>query len=164
MSRKNTKPFPKLQISDLEKHPIWETLVDDDADDPSVFPIDTLPVTHLTGRLVGTRVKLANGDRLWAMLFNLDLTDARKTDQLVQLRIERKGKWFWLARYWDVDYDRSGPEALATFLGLSVDETFPITYDITGIATGLQPVVSGQLSKEPRQRLPRDEIIRMAVP
>lgn len=98
MSRKNTKPFPKLQISDLEKHPIWETLVDDDADDPSVFPIDTLPVTHLTGRLVGTRVQLANGDRLWAMLFNLDLKDARKTDQLVQLRIERKGEWFWLAR------------------------------------------------------------------
>ena len=38
------------------------------------------------------------------------------------------------------------------------------TYDITGLTTGLQPVVSGQLSKEPRQRLPRDEIIRMAVP
>ena len=84
---------PDFRSRETSKHPIWETLVDDDADDPSVFPIDTLPVTDLTGRLVGTRVKLANGDRLWAMLFNLDLKDARKTDQLVQLRIERtKGR------------------------------------------------------------------------
>lgn len=98
------------------------------------------------------------------MLFKVDLTDSRKTEHLVQLRIEHNGAWFWLARYWDIDADRNGPDALAQFLGVSVDEVFPIHYDLTGIATGLPSVFKGQILKEPHERLPRGEIIRMSVP
>jgi hypothetical protein len=75
----------------LEHHPVWETILDDKADDPSVFPVDSQPVTNLDSRLVATRVHLANGKQAWAMLFNVDLTDSRKTEHLVQFRIEHNG-------------------------------------------------------------------------
>jgi hypothetical protein len=159
----NAKLFPLIRVSDLEQHPVWETILDDEADDPSVFPVDALPVTNLGSRFVATRVHLANGKQVWAMLFNVDPTDSRKTEHLVQLRIEHNGAWFWLARYWDIDADRNGPDAFAQFLGLSVDEVFPIHYDLTGLAIGLPSVIKGQILKEPRERLPEDEIIRMCV-
>ena len=163
MSIENSKLFPLVQISDLKKHPVWEDILDDGADDPSVFPVEPMPVADLARRFVGTCVKLANGSFVWAMLFNLDVTDARKTEQFLHLRIERDGEWFWLARYWDVDYERRGPEVLGTFLGLSVDEIFPISYDVRRYSGGDSTVLAGEVPKEPRERLPIDVIIRMAV-
>jgi hypothetical protein len=160
----NAKLFRLIQVSDLEQHPVWETILDDEADDPSVFPVQPLPVINLDSRFVATRVRLANEQLVRAMLFNVDLTDSRKTEHLVQIRIEHNGEWFWLARYWDVDAESNGPEALAQFLGFSVDEVFPIHYDLTGLATGLASVIKGQIPKEPGERLPRDEIITMCVP
>jgi hypothetical protein len=160
----NAKPFPLIQVSDLEKFPVWEDILDDEADDPSAFPVTQMPVSSLERRFVAARVKLANGNLLWAMIFNLDVASPRKTDQFIQLRIERHGEWFWLARYWDVDYKRSGPKALATFLGLSVDEVFPITYDVREYVKVDSSALVGQVPKEPRERLPREEIIKMAVP
>jgi hypothetical protein len=160
----NAKLFPLIRVSDLEQHPVWKAILDDEADDPSVFPVHSLPVTNLDSCFVAIRVHLANGKQVWAMLFDVILTDSRKTEHLVQLRVEHNGAWFWLARYWDIDADRNGPEALAQFLGLSVDEVFPIHYDLTGLATGLPSAIKGQIPKEPRERLPKDEIIRMCVP
>jgi hypothetical protein len=160
----NAKLFPLIRASDLEQHPVWETILDDEADDPSVFPVDSLPVTNLDSRFVATCVRLENGKQVWAMLFGVDLTDSRKTEHLLQLRIEHNGAWFWLARYWDIDADRNGPSALAQFLGLSIDDVFPIHYDLTSLVTGLPSVIKGQIPKEPLERLPEAEIIRMCVP
>src|SRR5271167_3635087 len=109
MEPDNSKLFPSLQISDLKLNPVWEAILDDEADDPSVFPVQPLPVTSLKGRFVATRVQLANGALHWAMLFDVDVSDVRKTAQFLHLRIESNGEWFWLARYWDVDYSRNGP-------------------------------------------------------
>jgi hypothetical protein len=160
---KSVKLFPLICASDLEQHPVWEAILDDEADEPSVFPIESLPVTNLDSRFAATRMRLANGKHLWTMLFNVDLTDSRKTEHLVHLRIERNGTWFWLARYWDVDIDRNGPYALAQFLALSIDEVFPMHYDLTGVATGLPSVIKGQITREPRERLTEHEIIKMIV-
>ena len=160
----NAKLFPLIQAADLEQHPVWETILDDEADDPSAFPVQPLPVINLDSRFVATRVRLANERLVWAMLFNVDLTDSRKTEHLIQLRIEHNEEWFWLARYWDIDAESNGPDALARFLGVAADEVFPIHYDLTGLAAGLPSVIKGQIPKEPRERLPRDEIIRLCVP
>ena len=159
----DAKLFPLITVSDLEQHPVWETILDDEADDPSVFPVQPLPVINLDSRFVATRVRLANEMLVWAMLFNVHLTDSRKTEHLIQLRIEHKGEWFWLARYWDVDFESNGPDSLAQFLSLTVDDVFPIHYDLSGLAMGLASVVRGHIAKEPSVRLPEDEIIRMCV-
>ena len=160
----NAKLFSLIKVSDLEQHPVWKVILDDDSVDVSVFPVQTLPVIKLDSRFVGTRVRLANEQVAWAMLFNVDLTDLRKTEHLVQLRIEHNGRWFRLARYWDVDAESNGPNALAELLGIPVDEVFPIHYALTGVARGLASVIKGQVPKEPRERLPRDEVITMCVP
>jgi hypothetical protein len=158
-----SKLFELIGIPDLERHPVWESILDDEADELSVFAVRDLPVTNLEGRFVGTRVQLANGDLHWAMLFYIDVNDSRKTEQFLSLRIERGGNWFNLARYWDVDYQRSGPEALASFLGLPLEEIFPISYDVREYSMGDPGTLADQIPKQPRERLPEDVIIKMLV-
>ena len=45
MSEQEIKLFPSLQISDLERHPVWESILDDEADEASVFPVVNLPAS-----------------------------------------------------------------------------------------------------------------------
>jgi len=61
--------------------------------------------------------------------------------------IEHAGKWFDLAR----------------FLGLAVDEIFPISFDLRPYVEGDPAVLQGSVLREPRERLSRDEIIAMAL-
>jgi hypothetical protein len=46
---------------------------------------------------------------------------------------------------------------LAGFLGLHVEEVFPIRYDISGVAVGLDEVVRGEIPAEPAERLTGEE-------
>jgi hypothetical protein len=160
----DVKLFLSLQISDLEKHPVWEVIIDNEAEEVSVFPVADVPVLDLTGRIIGTTVRLANGQSVWAILSYLDTQDARKSELFLLLNLEKNGAWFALARYWDVDREERGPEAIARFLGLQVDEVFPIAYDVTKYAQGERSALVGVVPREPREKLPRDEIIRLAVP
>jgi hypothetical protein len=163
MTTPETKLFLSLQINDLERYPVWESVPDRQLD-ATVFPVTELPVSRLADRVVGTRVRLANGQDVWAILLYLDAKDAWKNEHLARLRVERNGHWFDLARYWDLDFSRNGPEALASFLGLSEDEVFPISYDVSKYVEGDPSALVGSFLKEPRQRLPEAEIIRLAVP
>lgn len=123
-----------------------------------------LPVATLVGKLVGTEVMLANGESAWALVGNVDPTNVRMTEHFLTLSIERDGRWFTLARYHDIDYAEKGPDALARFLGLPVDAVFPIRYDIRRFVKGEIDALNGTISKEPRERLSRAEIIALAVP
>ena len=159
----DAKLFLLLQVSDLEKHPVWEVAIDSDAEEVSVFPVADIPTLDLTGKVIGTTVRLANGESVWATLSYLDSHDARKSELFLMLRLEKNGEWFALARYWDVDRDDRGPEALARFLGLQVEKVFPIAYDVTRYAQGERSALVGVVQREPRVRLSRDEIVRLAV-
>ena len=86
------------------------------------------------------------------------------TEHFLTLSIERDARWFTLARYHDLDRTENGPHALARFLGLSIEEVFPISYDIRQYVNGEAAALSGYIHEEPRERLSRTEIIRMAVP
>jgi hypothetical protein len=159
-----TKPFLSLQVSDLRENPVWQNIIDNEADEVSVFPVTQLPVSSLTGRIVGSPVRLANGQAFWAIILYLDAKNPRKSEQFVVLRIEKDGHWFDLARYWDLDYSTNGPVALSHFLGLPIDEVFPIAYDVTNHVEGERAALMGFVESEPRERLSEDEIIRLAVP
>lgn len=153
-----------LRISDLEKYPVWQFAGDDEGDGTSLRAIKRLPVSGLTGKIVGTAVLLANGNRVWALIGNLDTRNARMNEHFLTLSVEHNGKWFHLARYHDLDYGDRGPDALARFLGLLIDDVFPISYDVRKYAKGEADALTGTVSKEPRVRLSRAEIIAMAVP
>jgi hypothetical protein len=135
----------------------------DEGDDTELRPVKRLPVSRLTCRIVRTRVRLANGNYIPALISNLDTEDARMNEHFATLSIERKGTWFELARYHDVDYRQRGPNALARFLGLPVNEVFPISYDVGKYVVGDAAALKGTALKKPRTRLTRAKLIAMPV-
>ena len=155
----NAKPIDTLRVSDLKKYRVWE-FTTNEADETAVRPIKRLPISTLSGKVAGTLVSLANGERLWATLCNLDAQNAEKNEHVVALSIERGGRWFHLARYHDAWYSQNGPKALARFLGLAVDEVFPISYDVREYVKG-NPALAGSILQEPRVRLTRSQIMAL---
>ncbi len=113
---------------------------------------------------MGSRVRLANASYVWALIGNLDVQNAQMNEHFVTLSIEQNGKWFHLARYHDIDYHDHGPDALAKFLGLPVDDIFPIHDDVREHAKGDPKALAASVLKDPRMRLSRAEIIAKAVP
>lgn len=158
----NTKRVDQLSDEDLDRSPIW-TFVPDRTGALLVRPVKG-PVRNFSGKLIGTFVTLANGDRVRALLGNLDPTNARLTQHFLTLSIARGGVWFHLARYHDHDFRKRGPRALATFLGLGVKDVFPISYDVRTHARGPRRVAAGTIAAKPPEKLRRSELIELAVP
>lgn len=158
------KKIENLTVNDLEESPVWQYANSDQTGETMVKPMRKIPVKTLTGKVVGTQVRLANGEKTWALVGNVDVTNSRLTEHFVTLTFEKDGAWFTLARYHDLDYSRNGPEALAIFLGKDVSQVFPISYDLAAYAIGEKSALIGKVLKEPRERLSRSEIIAMAVP
>jgi hypothetical protein len=162
---KNVKRVDQLRVSDLENHSIWQYSKQETNDETFVRPVGRVPVANLAGKIIGTRVLLANGQRAWALIGNIDQANARLTEHFLTLSIEHDTRWFTLSRYHDFDYAEKGPEGLARFLGLPIGEVFPITYDIREFVKGGDvAALVGQIPEAPRERLSRSEIIAMAVP
>jgi hypothetical protein len=159
----NIKPAESLTVADFEAHPVWEFLNDDEIGETMVRPVEKLPVESLNNSVIGTQVRLANGLKLWGLFGNFDVTNPRATQHFLALSIERSGKWFHLARYFDFDFTTRGPEALARFLGLSVDDVFPITVDVRRYVQGNPAALTAIVLKEPQERLTRAELAAMAV-
>jgi len=161
---KHTKRVEDLEATDLQVYAVWQYANVDEAGETLLTPIKRLPVTRLAGKVVGTRVRIANGSLFWALLGNMDENNPRLTEHFLTMSLLHANRWFTLARYHDLDYAESGPDALARFIALPIDEVFPIAYDITQVAKGDEQALAGLIPKEPRQRLSRAEIIALAVP
>jgi len=154
----NIKPVESLTVADFQAHPVWEFLNDDEIGETMVRPVEELPVESLDNRVVGTQVRLANGSQVWASFGNFDVTNQRATQHFLDLSIERRGEWFDLARYHDIRSAVEGPEALARFLGLDVDDVFPIAVDVRRYVRGDPAALTATVLKEPRERLTREEL------
>lgn len=98
------------------------------------------------------------------MIGNVDTTNAQLTEHFLTLSVFREGRQMTLSRYHDFDYAENGPDALARFLKLALNEIFPIRYDIRALAHGDPAALQGQINKEPRERLSRAEILALAIP
>jgi hypothetical protein len=158
----NIKPAESLTVADVEAHPVWEFLNDDEIGETMVEPVKMIPVETLDNRLVGTQVRLANGLEVWGLIGNFDVKHPRATRHFLTLSIERGGKWFFLARYHDVDFTSGCPEALARFLGLGVDDVFPITVDVRRFVRGDPAALTAIMLKEPQERLTREELLALS--
>ena len=158
-----SKPVESLQVSDFLAHSVWEYTNDDESGETAVCPVERIHIKDLEGKIVGTRVQLANGNWVWASICNVDANNPRSTEQFVTISLERNGRWFSLARYHDLDYAERGPDALARFLGFTVDEVFPIQYDLTPYVIGDPAALVGSVLREPRQRLSQNELIDLAI-
>jgi hypothetical protein len=156
------KTLSNLTTDDFVRSPIWEFAL---ASDELLYalPAKELPVFDLKNRLVGTKVKLNNGIFCWAILGNINLSNKLSTEHFLTLSLERNGGWFDLARYHDVDYSRRSAMQLSKFLSFSVDEVFPIKYDISAIAVGIQEVIVGEIVAEVKKKLSQSELIKLAI-
>jgi len=159
------KRVEDLTLADFDLHPVWRFTNADEATlgETAVRPVVDLPISDLGGVLFGATVRLANGFGVRAVLGNIDATSRDRTALFLTLEIHRGGQRFHLARYFDFDRDARGPEALARFLGLRVEEVFPVAYDVTPYAVGDASALKGLIFAEPTSRLGNDEIIRIAA-
>ncbi len=153
-----------LTPADVQEHPVWEFVTDvPDAPDTAVRPVDELPVQNLSGRLVGIRIRLRNGSWHWAILSNVSLRNPRATKHFLCIVIEKNGRWFELARYHDVDFERRSPTQLAKFLDLPLADVFPMEYDISDFADGEPSVIKGTVPETPEERLTDDQLIELSL-
>ena len=162
---KHTKRVEELTVADLEAFPVWQYTNSDKQrlSETTVGSIKQMPVKNLKGRLVGTQIRLANGSNVWALIGNVDSTNARLTQHFLTLSVFHKGKLFTMARYHDIDSNERGPQALAAFVGLPVEGVFPISYDISRFSLGESGALLGTIEQEPREKLTRAQIIGLAV-
>jgi hypothetical protein len=159
------KRASELCVSDIQKFPVWKYTYADEAtvDETVVAPVEDLPVFDLDNCIVGTLLQLNDGSKHWGTLSNVHLKDRRRTNQFLQLSFFLNNRKFYLARYFDVDFDRRSPAKLAEFLNLPTTAVFPISYDISGIAVGDSSIVASKVELEPTERLDEDERIRLAL-
>ncbi len=160
----DAKPVTALTADDLARFQVWEYDTGSDSlpgrNETWVVPVPELPIASLSNRVVGVSLRL--GGREWVgLLGNIDLDDPRATREFATLSVWRDGSWFHLARYFDIEHERRGPEHLAEYLGLPVGEVFPIRYDLSGVAGGHPQAVKGRIEAEPVVRLTEAE--RMAL-
>lgn len=165
---KTDKPTFKKHLCDLTPvdfgvHPVWRNDLSDEKSDGELtyIPVKKLPVESLKNKVIGIQVTLANGEKKWARMSSIRLSDARRTEQFLSISIEKDGKWFSLRRYFDPGHHRAGPDALAEFLGLDVNDVFPIAYDLRPYAIGEDAAIVGLIPREPRERLSKDELHKL---
>jgi len=161
----NVRPIKieALRVEDIEVTPVWEYVNDDQLGETAVLPVKDLPVDNLAGKVIGTKIKMANGDSLWALVGNVDERNQALNEQFLTISVERDGHWFPLARYHDSDYKKRGPLALAEFLGLNLEQVFPISYDLRQYVSGEPSILASEILKEPRTKLTGDQLIAMAL-
>jgi hypothetical protein len=166
MKHEITKCVESLTIADFEAFPVWEFTNRDESKfgDLEVRPVKKIPVENFLSRLVGTRVTLANSDRVFAVLGNIDSKHPRATKHFLSLTIMHGNKKFFLARYFDAIRYRDGPDALAKFLNLPIEQVFPIRYDVSKYCIDGDPAaVIGEIEKDPKEKLTRDERITLSL-
>jgi hypothetical protein len=151
-------------MEDLARFPVWEYDLGSETrpgrDETWIVPVPDLPVASLSNRVIGVGLRFG-GREVVGLLGNIDLDDPLATREFATLSVWRDGAWFHLARYFDIDRERRGPEQFAEFLSLPVGEVFPVRYDLSDIAVGHPEVVRGRIDAEPEVRLSSSQ--RMAL-
>jgi hypothetical protein len=157
-------PVGNIPYASLLEHPVWEYIPESaKRDEAWVRVVSHLPVRSMKGRIAVSFVRLANEQEILALIGNVELNDPTQNDHFLTLSVVKpSGERFDLARYHDVTYKHQGPEALAQFLDLSLNEVFPIEYDISSVAKG-EPGVKGTIPVEPLGRRSQAELIALAV-
>jgi len=142
------KDVQDLVPEDFRLFPVWEFAIDmeDLLESETVArPVLDLPLNDMGNRILGTQVRLANGARIWVKMGNLRLNEPAENERDLGISLFINGGWFHLARPTDSDQETHGPAALASAIGLRVDEIFPISYDVSASCVGDPRVIRGAI-------------------
>jgi hypothetical protein len=159
------RPRAAIPVDELLGRGVWEFAPEDETRDETwLLPVSPLPVSSLAGRVAVTTAHLRTGEAVPVSLSNVALANPGRTREfLVASFCLEDANWFHVARYFDPDYGRNGPAALAAALGRSVNDIFPIRYDLSRLAVGDVSVVYGIIPAEPEVRIDRKERMRLLL-
>ena len=147
------KPCDELTISDLKRNPVWQFDLHNEwrsgRDETWVKPVKRLPVSDLSNRVIGTEAWTVCGKPLFFVMGNIFLDDPKKTEQSLWMKaLKGHSERFFLQLSRSSGAKSNAAEVFAGMLGLEVHEVFPIEYDISALAIGLESVTKGRISKE----------------
>ena len=128
--------FPS--VGDFEKHPIWI-----ERDLGTYTPALDLPVDDLESGYVGCNLLLANGSMIRGVISGIYLNDPELTEVTSTLTLIKNGEMFGYRKGLLEPYRSS---MIQEFLSLSLNEIFPIRYDISEIAIGHPDAVRGVIN------------------
>ncbi len=162
------KPVHAITPADAAAFPIWEYATDEESlpgrDETWVRPILQFPVASLSNRIALVPIRLANGQTRLGALSNVDLADPSEHEHFLTLGVYcDDGTQFVLARYHDHHREEYGPQALADFLGLPLDDVFPIAFDLSAVAFGNPSCLRGTIEREPKHPQSRRDLFRRVV-
>jgi hypothetical protein len=160
-ARLKEKPVESLTVADLEAIPVWQYVNDGALEECKVQPAAKWPVSSSVGILFGIKLRLGKGALVWGLVGNVVAEDPNLTKHSLTVSVQHDGKWFAMARYYDLDYGERGPKALARFLGMSIAQVFPISYDISRYCEGHAAATSGVIEREPRATLTAAQVIAL---
>ena len=163
ISNKFMNPIPAENLLPIHfaEYPVWTYLNDDEFGETCVIPVETLPVSNLAGCVVGTTVVLANGMPLSAVMSNVDSVNAKKTEHFLNLTVFFNQEAFRLSRYHDPDYSRNGPNGLSAFLNLSLEQIYPISYNLSNLSAGDLKSLVGMVERIPHEVLNDDQLMKL---
>jgi hypothetical protein len=150
----------QLKPNDFSKYPVWEW--DLDSDDETLKPVVKYPVADLGNRILGLKCILANGDEKHCTLSNVELSDPVKNEHFLFISIFINGKYVSKPRYFDISYNRE-MSSLVSVMKLSMDEIFPIRWDVSAFVSNKSKVKNGVIRDKPDILLTNAQIIDLAV-
>lgn len=159
------KPVDAITPADAADFPVWEYANDEEGlpgrDETWMRPLLGLPVSSMDNRVAWVTVRLANGETRLGALSNVDLNDPSEHEHFLCISVFRDdGDQFFLARYHDPFRDTHGPRNLAEFLGLRVEDIFPIAFDLSSVATGNPACLHGTIEREPKNPQSRRDLMK----
>ncbi len=148
MVKQAAKPIDDVTNQELISFPVWEFALDQEEalGETAIRPVLELPVTQAGGVLFCTKVGLASGVTLWAIIGNLDPQDADQTARFLTISFLKEEERFHLARPIDFHYETHGPRALCDFLEMKLEDVFPIRYDVHSVCRGDPAAVTGEIT------------------
>ncbi len=156
----NTKTIDTITVQDFMNSPVWRF---SEPGELFVEPVANPDCGVHDSWFFGTRFVYADKSTSWGMLSNIDLEHPVSTQQFMCISVEKSGEWFHLARYHDFDYNKRGPLQLAQFLGKSIEDVFPFSFDVREACHNTSQLLCGVVDVRVYEKLTSAEIIDLAI-
>jgi hypothetical protein len=156
------KPANKLTPKDWKKYPVWTFDSGNEGqpgrDETWMVPVKKLPATDITNGGCRAKATLACAKPITLVLCGVDLNPEQTLKVMAQYRVKPMTKAeraeylkpttphfriFVKGEWWDSELN--GPGDLTEGLGLTIQEIFPIDYDISAFAVGIDYAVKGKI-------------------
>jgi hypothetical protein len=163
-----SKRLREIKPKDLEEYWLWRSVPAKSDGELRVRPVKVEKTTKgfSAGSLAATKVKCADGSQYWALIEGIhpDKPEFSKHNRELRLFVDGFG-WFQLAQYFDSDEYRHkhGENVLCTLLGKTIEDVFPISFDLSDKSDSGSPCLVGTFEINPAWGLAREEIMNLLV-